>query len=58
VAVEREEVVPVEHDVGAGFFDRGNRGTNLPVVGMLRMELYSNANSSGHRSETTHPRRA
>src|SRR5690625_3441243 len=48
VAAEREEVVPVEDDVGAGVLGAGNGVADLVVVGVLGLELDGDPHLSGH----------
>jgi hypothetical protein len=50
LAVEREEVVPVEHDVDARVLGGGDGVTDLVVVRVLRLELQTDAEGVGHAS--------
>ena len=50
LAVEREEVVPVEHDVDARVLGGGDGVADLCVVRVLRLELQTDAEGVGHVS--------
>jgi hypothetical protein len=47
-AVEREEVVPVEDDVGTGLLGFGYGSSDIAVVGVLRLELHANPHICSH----------
>ncbi|MNW64600.1 hypothetical protein D3C74_428980 [compost metagenome] len=48
VAAEREEVVPVEDHVDPGVLGAGHRVTDLGIVGMLGLELDTDAHGTSH----------
>src|SRR5690606_21459839 len=54
---EREEVVPVEDDVYAGVLGARNRVADLGVIGVLGLDLDSDANGSAHTGERMVARR-
>ena len=48
LAVQREEVVPVEHHVDARLLGTSDGVADLAVVGVLRLDLHADAERSGH----------